>query len=178
MMLGMGNKSMDTYGNATEMVENYAAIRRRLRNPPIRKPVEIIPEAPSITPEQQKERDEYAGLFMMLVAFSGLVDKRPGVMRRLKEAVGRRFGVTVAEINSKSRLGRLVVPRQVVMILARHFTRLSMPQIGRALGRDHTTILYGVRKLQPVYERINSDLPPDASLDQWVAAFKEALVPA
>ena len=167
-----------SYDSAADMRDSYAEIRQRLKNPPIRKAVEIVPESPSIVAELKQEKADYVGLFMIMVAFSGLVDKRPGVMRRLKEAVGRRFGVTVAEINSKSRLGRLVVPRQVVMILARHFTRLSMPQIGRALGRDHTTILYGVRKLQPVYERINSDLPPDASLDQWVAAFKEALVPA
>jgi hypothetical protein len=53
-----------------------------------------------------------------------------------RELVGRRQtkGVTLA--------------RQTVMYLARQYTGLSMPEIGRRLNRDHTTVLHAIRKVE------------------------------
>lgn len=55
------------------------------------------------------------------------------------------FGYTVQEIVSQSRARKLVMARQFVMYWAWRRSGLSMPQIGRRLNRDHTTILAGIR---------------------------------
>src|SRR6185437_14914972 len=38
--------------------------------------------------------------------------------------------------------------RMLAMWLARHRTRHSFPEIGRALERDHTTVMYGVERVE------------------------------
>lgn len=52
------------------------------------------------------------------------------------------FGCTVDEIKSASRYRHMVRPRQCIILIARRFCRhLSYSQIGRALNRDHSTII-------------------------------------
>lgn len=51
------------------------------------------------------------------------------------------------EIMGRSQYRRIARARQLAMTLAREFTKLSLPQIGRKFKRDHTTILHGVRKI-------------------------------
>lgn len=63
--------------------------------------------------------------------------------------VCRRFpGVTRSDILSERRTKDIVLPRQIAIFLARTITLKSMPAIGRAFKRDHTTILYGYRKIK------------------------------
>ena len=42
----------------------------------------------------------------------------------------------------------IVEPRQVAMYLVRKLTNLSLPEIGQEFGRDHTTALYAIRKVE------------------------------
>jgi chromosomal replication initiator protein len=56
------------------------------------------------------------------------------------------------DIVSARRTRNLLIPRFEVMWRARHETLMSLPQIGRQMGRDHTTILYGVRKYQAMID--------------------------
>jgi chromosomal replication initiator protein len=58
-------------------------------------------------------------------------------------AVARYFGVSQEALKGKARHKEIVVPRQVAMYLLREDARLSTPDIGRLLNRDHTTILHG-----------------------------------
>ena len=58
------------------------------------------------------------------------------------------FGVKLSELQSKKRSKAIAFPRQVAMYLARRITRLSLEEIGGYFGgRDHSTVLYGVRKI-------------------------------
>ena len=41
-----------------------------------------------------------------------------------------------------------MVPRQVAMYLAREIAGLSLPRIGAAFDRDHTTVLHACRKVE------------------------------
>ncbi len=59
------------------------------------------------------------------------------------QAVARYFGVRVDDLKGKARHKEIVVPRQVAMYLLRADGRLSTPDIGRLLNRDHTTVLHG-----------------------------------
>lgn len=57
--------------------------------------------------------------------------------------------VSRAEILSDERTRRIVRPRQVAMYLAKMLTTRGLPEIGRRFGgRDHTTVLHSVRKIE------------------------------
>jgi chromosomal replication initiator protein len=58
------------------------------------------------------------------------------------------FGVTERELLGPSRLRRVLVPRQVAMYLARELCGLSLPRLGAAFARDHTTVLHACRKVE------------------------------
>lgn len=63
------------------------------------------------------------------------------------------FGVTLDEIKSTARTQRFVLARQAVYLIAREELGLSYPQIARHFGgKDHTTIMHGVRKLNGLVE--------------------------
>jgi chromosomal replication initiator protein len=67
---------------------------------------------------------------------------------RILKAVCQHFEVTVADLCSPRRPQALSFARQSAMFLLRERTELSLSEIGVLLGgRDHTTILHGVRKI-------------------------------
>lgn len=83
--------------------------------------------------------------------------------------VADHYGVTVLDMRSHRRTRNLVDPRQVAMYLARTMTTASLPAIGRAMGgRDHTTVLHGVR-------RVSQDLERDGSLAAKVAEIRATI---
>lgn len=58
------------------------------------------------------------------------------------------FGSRLADLQSKRRTQSIVYPRQVAMFLARSMTDLSLEEIGGHFGgRDHSTVVYAVDKL-------------------------------
>lgn len=63
-------------------------------------------------------------------------------------AVEREFGVPRIDLLSHRRLIDHARPRQIVMWLARRVTSHSLPQIGRAMDRDHTTIMHGIQRVE------------------------------
>jgi chromosomal replication initiator protein len=65
------------------------------------------------------------------------------------EVVTSHFGVKLAELQSKKRTNQIAFPRQVAMFLARKITRHSLEEIGGFFGgRDHSTVLHAVRKIE------------------------------
>jgi chromosomal replication initiator protein len=69
-------------------------------------------------------------------------------------AVARYYGVTADALRGKARDKKIVGPRQVAMYLLREDAKLSLPDIGAQLGgRDHTTVLHGVRAVQQELDR-------------------------
>lgn len=59
------------------------------------------------------------------------------------------FGLSIDELNSKSRTRTLVTARQIAMYLLRELTDMSLPKIGAELGgRDHTTVIHADRKIR------------------------------
>jgi chromosomal replication initiator protein len=85
----------------------------------------------------------------------------PGnAMRRICEAVGRRYGVTVEELRGRDRLKLIVDARQEAMWLCRQerwpdgSAVFSYPAIGRWFGsRDHTTVMMACRRHELRSER-------------------------
>lgn len=70
---------------------------------------------------------------------------------RILKAICQHFEVTVADLCSPRRPQALSFARQAAMYLLRERTELSLSEIGGQLGgRDHTTILHGIRKIDEV----------------------------
>ncbi|HEY5889353.1 MAG TPA: DnaA/Hda family protein, partial [Acidimicrobiia bacterium] len=60
------------------------------------------------------------------------------------------FGFTADDVLSLSRRQPLVMCRQISMYLCRELTDLSLPKIGAAFNRDHTTVLHSVGKVKKI----------------------------
>jgi chromosomal replication initiator protein len=66
----------------------------------------------------------------------------------IQKLVASHYSVSRADILSSRRTAAVVKPRQVAMFLAKTLTMRSLPEIGRRFGgRDHTTVLHAVRKI-------------------------------
>lgn len=84
------------------------------------------------------------------------------------EAVMRYYHVTPADIRGPGRRRDLVIPRQVAMFLMRAETGSSLVEIGQRLGRDHSTVLHGIEKVERQIEN-------DQRLRSEIIAVKELL---
>ncbi len=85
------------------------------------------------------------------------------------KGVAEHYSLKAEEIRGAGRRKEVVIPRQVAMYLIRDVTHMSLPEIGQFFdGRDHTTVLYAIQKIQ---EAVDSDV----NLLQAVKTIKERL---
>lgn len=81
----------------------------------------------------------------------------------------KHFGVNRGDLLSSRRNRSIVRPRQIGMYLAKSLTARSLPEIGRRFGgRDHTTVLHAIRKIESL-------LAEDASLREEMEVLKRLL---
>lgn len=67
----------------------------------------------------------------------------------IQRVVARHYNVSKTDLLSNRRTRTIVKPRQIAMYLAKVMTPRSLPEIGRRFGgRDHTTVLHAVRKIE------------------------------
>ncbi len=70
-------------------------------------------------------------------------------MEDILRLVTEHFGVKLSDLLSRKRTNAIAYPRQVGMFLARRVTRHSLEEIGGYFGgRDHSTVLYAIQKLE------------------------------
>ena len=62
-------------------------------------------------------------------------------------ATAEYFETTVEELRGPGKTRALAQSRQIAMYLCRELTDLSLPKIGQAFGRDHTTVMYAESKI-------------------------------
>jgi len=99
---------------------------------------------------------------------------RPQEPKRVKiediqRVVARHYNVSRSDLLSSRRTANVVRPRQVAMYLAKTLTLRSLPEIGRRFGgRDHTTVLHAVRKIENL-------VGSDTSLAEEVESLKRQL---
>lgn len=163
--------SLPTDGPRTreEMIAAYQASQARIkaagqrlvdeRNAAIRRERRIEQERLEAVRQEQEARRAAAlaeqAARMEAANLEGLLAqvKRPSILKIIAE-VAKVFDVTPLDLLShrRSRGGDagpdVVTPRQVVMYLAKVTTPRTLPEIAKALGnRDHTTVLWGIRKI-------------------------------
>ncbi len=69
---------------------------------------------------------------------------RPGRILRL---TAETWGLDLSDLSGPKRHRHVVEARHVAMYLLRAYTGLSLPEIGKMLHRDHTTVLHGARRV-------------------------------
>ena len=75
----------------------------------------------------------------------------------IQKHVASYYNSRLQDMRAKKRTRNVAFPRQVAMYCCKQLTTLSLPEIGEAFGgRDHTTILYAVRKIEAEMEKNES----------------------
>ena len=85
-------------------------------------------------------------------------------IEEIQRKVAEHYNIRLSDMIGPKRLRTIARPRQVAMYLSKQLTSRSLPEIGRRFGgRDHTTIMHGVKKIEEL-SAIDSQLADDIQL--------------
>ena len=123
------------------------------------------------------------GALMRLFAFASLVGReitlelaqdcladilrasdRKVTVEEIQRKVSEHYNIRLSDIIGLKRVRTIARPRQVAMYLAKQLTSRSLPEIGRRFGgRDHTTVMHGVRKIEDL-KSIDNQIAEDVEI--------------
>jgi chromosomal replication initiator protein len=70
-------------------------------------------------------------------------------IEEIQKRVAEHFNIKLADMQSPRRARQVARPRQIAMFLSKQLTTRSLPEIGRKFGgRDHTTVMHAVKKVE------------------------------
>ena len=85
-------------------------------------------------------------------------------IEEIQRKVAEHYNIRLADMIGPKRLRNIARPRQVAMYLSKQLTLRSLPEIGRRFGgRDHTTIMHGVKRIEELMAT-DSQLSDDVTL--------------
>ena len=91
-------------------------------------------------------------------------NERSVTIEEIQRHVAEHFNVRTSDMHSPKRLRSVARPRQVAMYLSKSLTTRSLPEIGRKFGgRDHTTVMHAVKKIEEL-KRSDTSLRDDVEL--------------
>jgi chromosomal replication initiation ATPase DnaA len=97
-----------------------------------------------------------------------LLMRRMSIKRVLK-IVADYYDIPTTILTGDSRLVAYVRPRQIACVLAKEILRRSLPEIGRVINRDHTTVLHALRS-------IAAKLPADIELAYEIEELRDLIL--
>ncbi|QMU57936.1 MAG: chromosomal replication initiator protein DnaA [Boseongicola sp.] len=123
------------------------------------------------------------GAMMRLFAFGALVGRevtlelaqdcladilrasdRKITVEEIQRKVSDHFNIRLSDMIGPKRVRTFARPRQIAMYLSKQLTSRSLPEIGRRFGgRDHTTVMHGVRKIEELKQK-DSQIADDLEL--------------
>lgn len=87
----------------------------------------------------------------------------------IKKVVAKHYKMDIADFLSQKRTHSISWPRQIAMYLAHDMTQMSLPEIGRAFNRDHSTVVSGRDKVR---EKVKNDPFFSAEINQMISEIK------
>lgn len=94
----------------------------------------------------------------------------------IESAVTTFFGITTADVHSSKKDRTVSLARSFSMYLARKYTKMSYPEIGRLMGgKNHATVILANRRIQDIVER-NADVKWRNSSGNRIVKAKNILV--
>ncbi|RZW03832.1 MAG: chromosomal replication initiator protein DnaA [Rhodobacteraceae bacterium] len=123
------------------------------------------------------------GALMRLFAFGALVGReitmeltqdcladilrasdRKITVEEIQRKVSDHYNIRLSDMIGPKRVRTFARPRQIAMYLSKQLTSRSLPEIGRRFGgRDHTTVMHGVRKIEELMQK-DSQIADDLEL--------------
>ncbi|MDU8910982.1 chromosomal replication initiator protein DnaA [Aestuariicoccus sp. MJ-SS9] len=90
-------------------------------------------------------------------------------IEEIQRKVADHYNIRLSDIIGPKRLRAFARPRQVAMYLCKQMTSRSLPEIGRRFGgRDHTTVMHGVRRIEELRMQ-------DGQMDEDLELLRRAL---
>ncbi len=90
-------------------------------------------------------------------------------IEEIQKRVAAHYNIRLADMHSSRRARNVARPRQVAMYLAKQLTPRSLPEIGRKFGgRDHTTVMHAVRRIEELRQT-------EASLEEDIELLRRTL---
>ncbi len=87
----------------------------------------------------------------------------------IQRKVAEHYNIRLSDMIGPKRVRNFARPRQVAMYLCKQLTSRSLPEIGRRFGgRDHTTVMHGVRRIEELRQQ-------DGQIDEDVEMLRRAL---
>jgi chromosomal replication initiator protein len=164
-----------------------AILRKKVENERIQLPDEVI----QVIAENVKSNiRELEGSLIRILACSSLTcqeinvemaqevlrdiikgsSKRKLNIQTIQKVVSQHFDVPIESLKAKTRISRIVLARQVAILLARELTGLSLVQIGKRFGgRDHSTVLHAIKK-------VKKQAQGDIALGRKIQTIREELL--
>ncbi len=83
-----------------------------------------------------------------------IVEQKPITVEDIQKTVASFFNIKISDLKSSRKQKVIALPRQIAMYLARKHTDCSYPEIGMKFGgKDHTTIIHAVKKIERMAEK-------------------------
>ena len=84
----------------------------------------------------------------MLNIFEGMTTSRGLTMNRISSVVAKNYQISSTEMLGKTRKAEIALPRHIAVYFCRSLLDVSLMDIGRFFGRDHSTVMSSVRKIE------------------------------
>ena len=95
--------------------------------------------------------------------------QRKITMDDIQRKVADYYNLRLSDLLSARRSRTIARPRQIAMYLSKILTTRSLPEIGRKFGgRDHTTVIHAVKKVEDL--RVS-----DVAIDEEVEVLRRSL---
>lgn len=168
------NRSLSFRASIAAKAAELAARKMRaeldaLRVVTLEAPLARSPIVEKIEPEAMPAETDPPSPNWFLVLASDPIPRNFPSIREIQQAICDHFGVGLGDLMSSRRTADICRPRQIAYYLCKELTPRSLPEIARRFGgRDHTTVLYGVRKIGHL-------CPRDADLAHEISFLIEAI---
>ncbi|MBE0413762.1 chromosomal replication initiator protein DnaA [Yoonia sp.] len=89
---------------------------------------------------------------------------RKVTVEEIQRKVSEHYNIRLSDMIGPKRVRNYARPRQIAMYLSKQMTKRSLPEIGRRFGgRDHTTVMHGVRRIEEL-KALDSQIADDLEL--------------
>ena len=146
------------YTDAASMLADYAARRARMSRPgpdpvpptpqvqdQVKPKILVFPINRPVSVDEIMRRYHYAHPHCRLaVSFTPPTDRVPSIMQ-IAHVVARRHRIDIEDILSDRRTKEVVAARHEAIWIAARDTKHTLTVLGRAMGRDHTSIIHAIR---------------------------------
>lgn len=158
------------YASAAEMLSSIAAIRRVFRTDvPTVFPMRIVPEdVVDVGPHPAEPIREP-------IPTIDWHQHTPLTVEDVLRAVSCAWGIDRIHILSTIRTHDFMIPRLVVYALCCRLTRASLSRIGKAMGRDHSTVVSGRDKMRAKVAAVDASIRSGATALEWAQEMRKEM---